>query len=133
LELVASGNINVQLPFSATAQQLRHLLIAGGRLPQAAVRFEAAAQLTSLEIAGVTADRQLLQCLALLTSLECLTLHNIDSGPLIGMQQLSLQGPTGLEEQQIAWCLARATAAAACTAIIAPLVVLACPAVFLCF
>jgi hypothetical protein len=87
LELVASANIHVQLPFSATAQQLRHLLVAGGRLHQSAICYEAAAQLTSLEIAGVTADRQLLQRLALLTNLECLKLHNIDSGPLIGMQQ----------------------------------------------
>jgi hypothetical protein len=92
LKLAASANIHVRLPFSATAQQLRHLLIAGGRLHQSAVCFEAAAQLTTLEIAGVTADRQLLQRLALLTSLESLTLHNIDSGPLIGMQQVSLLG-----------------------------------------
>jgi hypothetical protein len=91
LEVLAPRNVHVQLPFSAAVQQLQQLVLAGGRCSQQAICFGALLQLTSLEITGITADRSLLHEIALLENLQSLALHNIDSGPLIGEQDVCCQ------------------------------------------
>jgi hypothetical protein len=94
LEVLAPSKVHVQLPFSAAAPQLQHLRLAGGRFNQQSINFEAAVQLISLEATNITADSDLLHRVAVLTSLQSLALHNIDSGPLIGARHLGKQHHT---------------------------------------
>ncbi|KAF6249259.1 hypothetical protein COO60DRAFT_1582175, partial [Scenedesmus sp. NREL 46B-D3] len=111
LELRSAACIHVQLPFAATPPHLQQLMLAGGVYKQNAIRFDLALQLTSLEITGIKPDFQLLRRIAVLTNLQSLTLHNIDSGPLIDAASRQSMATSA----QLAWSHLTRLTALSCT------------------
>lgn len=84
LEVLSLSSVQVQLPFAAKAAHLSSLVIAGGRyIHHPSFDIALRNQLTSLEMAAITADEHLLQQISVLQNLHTLHLHNIDFGPVI--------------------------------------------------